>query len=665
MDSSKKQHDALEKMLERMAKGETDPQVLAAMARTAKTVLSDLQNSIQGADKAKSDYNNRMKQLGPNLVDMKKKIDKISQDVGPINETLGFTEESLSADAQQAADEIKEKLREIPTQKYVDQLTTKTIQRLENSFSESLDERASEIPTLEAIRNAVSHRIEGKADELVERLGEKEESLVSDMNKGFAAVERATKDTQESVDELGMLLDEQCLLTAELRDRSTELIHQANSVENAIGAASRQSDANWNQFGQAFQAHSGAAATSDDVEKARDVLLMRVDGLPKIDQAQMGRIEATADASRDRLDGLGRDLSELPTRQECEDMLKRVSDVNRDEVVANVNWGIAQGRRESVDMTINALTRAHEKLAREGKAALQTTARNMTQYFQARTQELVEDKDQALGRLRAEYEEKLNAKDREIYLLEDSLSNARRVITTKDDVIAGLDGTRLQLVERLQQQKTSARVTELELRRQLGNEHGSLRTAEGLVKRLQTELRAREAEVERQTIEKDAALTDANLVRENVDDLKAEAETLSSRIQTLEQDEQEHLERISKLSRQQGLLGRETNEISGVFFNLAIQLEELVTKPIASVEGDVFVNHIAAQLLEPGSVSRLKAFVSEVKDTQLHCFVDVCQLNDPQPLAGKVCHRHDDKCSKIRVDCTRGLESKRVIYFKP
>ncbi|CCT72085.1 uncharacterized protein FFUJ_13917 [Fusarium fujikuroi IMI 58289] len=169
---------------ERMASGESDPAILAAMARVAKATQSGMENARQEAedakqqaDKSKKDYEARRRDFGPNQRLIIQKVD----DICPV--------------LQGKLELIEQAIEDIPRGTFMETLTQRatkalgekvdgSVNGLVAQFETLLNSHTQTIPSIEQIDGSVRDRITANGDAVDEKL----RRLKVDLQEAICAV---------------------------------------------------------------------------------------------------------------------------------------------------------------------------------------------------------------------------------------------------------------------------------------------------------------------------------------------------------------------------------------------------------------------------------------------------------------------------------------------
>lgn len=107
------------------------------------------------------------------------------------------------------------------------------------------------------------------------------------------------------------------------------------------------------------------------------------------------------------------------------------------------------------------------------------------------------------------------------------------------------------------------------------------------------------------------------------------------------------------------------NELSKLFYRLYSEVKDLKIETMADAEGQEFVDEFATVILSVDGSKRFVKFVERVNNSDLYCFTDICFMNEPQPILGRKCPKHNNKCGKVKVNVKTGAGgTERIVCFQ-
>ncbi|KAL5601702.1 hypothetical protein FOBRF1_009235 [Fusarium oxysporum] len=745
-----------------MARGESDPAILAAMARVTKATQRGMEKAKQQADQSKEDYEAQRRQFGPNQqliiqkVDdicpsLQRKLEVIEQAVediprGTFMETLtqratsGLGEridrsvngmvaqfkvlldsqtqaipsfeqidgsvrerttassdaideklERLKVDLQEAicavltnavkglftaADGKQTTMDTISEIKAASALTTQEIGRLQEAVELTKKEGLSKIASWDAKTHEEVNGVRSALITAKEEFLSQINSSSTDTKQGIEGVRTALDQvtsvagdminsvrdsTRLGLNDIERTLEGQSSKLVSIQDRVEQVATCTQSIEDTFDKSKTESEGAWNRIIQLVESGFAPLSTADGLLDAKQAILIKLDGLSQVGNAQLSYIKTAIESSfgkaQTRFGQLEQRLAERPTQS----MLVSTLTANLDHAINRLEAKIA----ECKDMTVQSVEYRESGKTQQAqfKRDLESCQTAMCQAVRSATdhfEKLLGDK--AIDQLQREYEAKLDAKDQEIKHLSEKVETLiancgdkeavnqllKQQLSTRDD----------QLNARDELCKAREDVARHAVSKEASSHQETLRNLNNREKRSKLDLEKVTDQLESVKKELSHLGRKYHLASQEVLELEEE---LKAQVEQAEEEEEAHMKEIIWL-KQRIRAPFEANEITKILHDMALQVMELDISPIAVLSGQAFVNELASQLLLTGSAGRFTSFVQEVNDEEWRCFIDVCKVDNVLPLPKNVCDKHENECPKVWVDLDRAPD-KKVVYF--
>lgn len=612
--------------------GGNDPRVIAGMVRIMKNAQEVSEKSQREAEAAKSDYETRMIDLGPNVRELVQKIEQVHGDISPLKqETVRVVEKATDTMSNKIDSQGSRTVTEIKTMldsqasKFQATVTKQEMQDFGTQAERSLGQIETALNKQSSLTTEVQSHVKAMAVNI--------ESLGDNANKSRIESEGTWK---RLFDGLGEAFSK--IATGEdVKVAKSAVTTAVESLEKSISKL----------------------ATGEDIRGIESSITRQVERLPKVDLAQIGRIEASTST---KLDMLMEKLQEKPTRQEYGDVLKGAIDLSQDNLVLKFQSALAtefQKVKEETEGTLETLLYEQSREVQQGLENLGATARSAARALFDRTELIREDSEQAMASLRAEYEAKLKGKDAEIELLKGSVEDLHKVCADSKATIERLETVNSMNSTELKKMAVSCDKFRKQIREDhdyYGRLNNELENRAAIINAKGKLLEQSQRETSEEVMKNTELATQAELSNKQCEGLQADVNRLT-------QSQSHLLGRIDTLQRFcAGTGGSEANDVSGFFFELGAQLRGLKMDDIAKVEGREFLALVASKLLRVTCCQRLQYFVDRVQDNKPRCFSEVCFNGRAEPLEGRECEKHGAECLKmlVRIDSTTG---EKIVHF--
>ncbi|KAH6952859.1 hypothetical protein DER45DRAFT_542019 [Fusarium avenaceum] len=571
-------------------------------------VIEVSEKSQRGAEAAKSDYETRMSNLGPNVRELVQKIEKVDGDITSLKqETVRVVEKATDTMSKKIDSQGGRTVAEIKT--------------ILDSQASHVKAMAVNIDSLGDNANKSRIESEGTWNRLFDGLDEAFSKIATreDVRVTKSAVTTGVESLERSFSRLATGED-------------------IRGIESSIaGQVERLPKVDLVQIGRI------EVSTSAKLDKLMEKL-----------QEKPTRQEY-GDVLKDVID-LSRDNLVLEFQSALAMEFQKVKE-ETEGTLDTLRYELSRKVQEGLDAR-DTLRSEQSREVQQGLENLGATAKSAARALFDRTELIREDSERAMASLRAEYEAKLKGKDAEIELLKGSVEDLRKVCADSKTTIERLEAVNSTNSTELKKMAVSCD----KFRKQIQENHDYYGQLNNELENRAAIIIAKDKSLEQSLRETNEEVMKNTELATQAELSKKQCERLQADVNRLTQSQSQLLGRINTLRRFYAGTGSEANDISGFFFELGAQLRGLKMDDVAKVEGKEFLALVASKLLRVTCCQRLQYFVDRVQDNKPRCFSEVCLNGRAEPLEGREFEKHGAECLKmlVRIDSTTG---EKIVHF--